>query len=200
MDLVSWILLLSIIMKYLIIGLGNIGDEYANTRHNIGFIIADALAGVGKATFKTERYADVARMKYRGKVLVVIKPSTYMNLSGKAVRYWMQAEKIPIENILIITDDIALPLGTLRMRKKGGDGGHNGLCSLIEYLNTQDFARLRIGIGDDFSRGYQVDYVLGKWTKSEEEVMIPKVGAAVEIVKSFIAIGVDRTMSLFNNK
>ena len=187
-------------MKFLIVGLGNIGDEYANTRHNIGFIIADALAGAGKATFKTERYADVARMKYRGKVLVVIKPSTLMNLSGKSVRYWMQAEKIPIENVLIVTDDIALPLGTLRMRKKGGDGGHNGLTSVIEYLNTPDFTRLRIGIGEDFSRGYQVDYVLGKWTKTEEEIMIPKVEAAVEIVKSFIAVGVDRTMNLYNKK
>ena len=187
-------------MKFLIVGLGNIGDEYANTRHNIGFIIADALAGAGKATFKTERYADVAKMKYRGKVLVVIKPSTYMNLSGKAVRYWMQSEKIPIENILIITDDIALPLGTLRMRIKGGDGGHNGLMSVIEYLTTPNFARLRIGIDDDFARGSQVDYVLGKWTNSEEKVMIPKIKAAVEIVKSFIAVGVDRTMNLFNKR
>ena len=187
-------------MKFLIVGLGNIGDEYANTRHNIGFIIADALAGAGKATFKTERYADTAKMKYRGKVLVVIKPSTYMNLSGKAVRYWMQSEKIPIENILIITDDIALPLGTLRMRIKGGDGGHNGLMSIIEYLNTPNFARLRVGIDEDFARGSQVDYVLGKWTKAEEEVMIPKIEAAVDIVKSFIAVGVDRTMNLFNKK
>ncbi len=187
-------------MKFLIVGLGNIGDEYANTRHNIGFIIADALAGAGKATFSTERYADVAKMKYRGKVLVVIKPSTFMNLSGKAVRYWMQAEKIPIENILIITDDIALPLGTLRMRKKGGDGGHNGLISVIEYLGTPNFTRLRIGIDDDFAKGYQVDYVLGKWTQSEEGLMIPKIESAVEIIKSFIAAGVDRTMSLYNKK
>jgi PTH1 family peptidyl-tRNA hydrolase len=123
-----------------------------------------------------------------------------MNLSGKAVRYWMQAEKIPLEKVLIVTDDIALPLGTLRMRKKGGDGGHNGLTSVIEYMQTELFARLRIGIGDDFARGYQVDYVLGKWTKSEEELMIPKVNDAVEIIKSFIAVGVDRTMNLFNNK
>lgn len=187
-------------MKYLIVGLGNIGDEYANTRHNIGFVIADALALSGEAAFKTERYADVAKMKFRGKVLVVIKPSTYMNLSGKSVRYWMQTEKIPLENVLIVTDDIALPLGTLRMRKKGGDGGHNGLTSVIETLQTPNFARLRIGIGDDFARGYQVDYVLGKWTKKEEEIMIPKVKSAVEIVKSYIAVGVDRTMNLFNNK
>lgn len=187
-------------MKYLITGLGNIGDEYANTRHNIGFIIADALAQEAEATFKSERYAAATKIRYRGKTLVVIKPSTYMNLSGKAVRYWMEKENISAERTLIITDDIALPLGTLRMRKKGGDGGHNGLENIIITLGTEAFPRLRVGIGNDFSRGYQSDYVLGKWTSEEEENMIPKVKTAIEMVKSFIVKGIDLTMTSYNNK
>lgn len=186
------------IMKYLICGLGNIGDEYANTRHNIGFIVADAMAQEAEAAFKSERYAAVTRIRYRGKTLVIIKPSTYMNLSGKAVRYWMETEKIPAGNILVITDDIALPTGTLRMRKKGGDGGHNGLESIITTLGTEEFARLRIGIGNDFARGYQSDYVLGKWTRDEEEVMIPRIKMAVEMVKSFVVRGIDQTMTDYN--
>ncbi len=185
-------------MKYLICGLGNIGDEYANTRHNIGFIVADAMAQEAEAAFKSERYAAVTRIRYRGKTLVIIKPSTYMNLSGKAVRYWMETEKIPAGNILVITDDIALPTGTLRMRKKGGDGGHNGLESIITTLGTEEFARLRIGIGNDFARGYQSDYVLGKWTRDEEEVMIPRIKMAVEMVKSFVVRGIDQTMTDYN--
>ncbi|MEA3480114.1 MAG: aminoacyl-tRNA hydrolase [Bacteroidota bacterium] len=187
-------------MKYLIAGLGNIGDEYRNTRHNIGFIIADALALEAKASFEPGRYADVSRIKYRGRTLVVIKPSTYMNLSGKAIRYWLKEENIPGERMLSVLDDIALPLGTLRVRRGGGDGGHNGLASLIEYLGTADFPRLRIGVGDDFARGYQSDYVLGKWTKTEEEIMIPQVNKAVEVVKSFVTVGLDRTMNTYNNK
>lgn len=187
-------------MKYLITGLGNIGDEYANTRHNIGFIIADALSQEAEAIFKSERYASVTRIKYRGKILVVIKPSTYMNLSGKAVRYWMEKENIPAERSLVITDDIALPIGTLRMRKKGGDGGHNGLENIIVTLGTEHFPRLRVGIGNEFSRGYQSDYVLGKWTRDEEEVMIPKIELAVEMIKSFLVRGIDQTMTDYNNK
>jgi PTH1 family peptidyl-tRNA hydrolase len=187
-------------MKYLITGLGNIGDEYANTRHNIGFIVADALANEAEATFKTERYAAVTRIRYRGKTLVVAKPSTFMNLSGKAVRYWMEKENIPAERCLIITDDIALPLGTLRMRKKGGAGGHNGLEHIIITLATEAFPRLRIGIGSEFARGYQSDYVLGKWTRDEEELMVPKVKTAVEMIKSFLVKGIDQTMTEYNNK
>ena len=187
-------------MKYLIAGLGNIGDEYANTRHNIGFIIADALAREAEASFKSERYAAMTKIKFRGKTLVVIKPSTYMNLSGKAVRYWMENENIPIERTLIIADDIALPLGTLRLRKKGGDGGHNGLEDIIVTMGSEAFPRLRIGIGNDFSKGHQVDYVLGKWTREEETILIPKIKTAVEMVKSFIVRGIDQTMTEYNNK
>lgn len=187
-------------MKYLIAGLGNIGQEYANTRHNIGFIVADALAMDGKVSFDTDRYADVARVRFKSRTLVVIKPSTFMNLSGKAIKYWLEKEKIPLENLLIVTDDLALPTGTLRLRAKGGDGGHNGLIHIIETLNTSDFARLRIGIGNDFAKGYQVDYVLSKWTKNEEEVMIPKINSAVEIIKSFATIGLSRTMNVYNKR
>ena len=187
-------------MKYLIAGLGNIGPEYANTRHNIGFIVADAVALEGKAVFEPGRLADVTKVKYKGRILVVIKPSTYMNLSGKAVKYWLDKENIPIENLLVITDDLALPTGVLRLRTKGGDGGHNGLMSIIELLGTTDFARLRMGIGNDFAQGMQVDYVLGKWTKAEEEIMIPKVKMAVEIVKNFVTIGAERTMNVYNTK
>ncbi|MEZ5199102.1 MAG: aminoacyl-tRNA hydrolase [Bacteroidales bacterium] len=187
-------------MKYLIAGLGNIGQEYANTRHNIGFLIADALVLDGESMFKTDRLADVARLKYRARNIVAIKPSTYMNLSGNAVRYWLNKENIPIENLLIVTDDLALPAGTLRMRAKGGDGGHNGLISIIEQLGTSAFSRLRVGIGDDFAKGYQVDYVLGQWTKTEEEIMMPKIKTAVEMIKSFVYIGGERTMNLYNKR
>jgi len=187
-------------VKYLIAGLGNIGLEYANTRHNIGFIVADALALEGKAVFDPGRLADVTKVKYKGRILVVIKPTTYMNLSGKAIKYWLNKENIPPENLLVIADDIALPTGVLRLRAKGGDGGHNGLISIIEHLDSTDFARLRVGIGNDFAQGTQVDYVLGKWTKTEEEIMIPKVKMAVEIVKNFVTIGVERTMNVYNTK
>lgn len=160
-------------MKFLIIGLGNIGDEYANTRHNIGFIIADAFALSIKSTFETGRYASVTRGSIKGRTFVVIKPSTYMNLSGKAVRYWMTKENILPENIFVIADDIALPLGAFRLREKGSDGGHNGLISIVEHLGTNEFPRLRVGIGNDFAKGYQVDYVLGRWTKEEEKILTP---------------------------
>jgi peptidyl-tRNA hydrolase, PTH1 family len=187
-------------MKYLIIGLGNIGDEYADTRHNIGFIVADALALSLKCSFSADRYASVAKGSLKGRQIVLIKPSTYMNLSGKAVRYWMQKEEISLENILVIVDDLALPLGSLRLRSKGSDGGHNGLISIIEILGTTDFARLRMGIGNDFAKGYQVEYVLGRWTKEEEKILIPEIDRAVEIIKSFALVGTERTMNFFNKK
>ena len=186
-------------MKYLIVGLGNIGDEYADTRHNIGFIVADALALSLKAGFSSDRHASVAKGKLKGRSITIIKPTTFMNLSGKAIRFWMNKEKIPPENILVIADDLALPLGTLRMRKRGSDGGHNGLISIIETLQTIDFSRLRVGIGNDFAKGYQVDYVLGRWTKEEEKVLIPRIETAVEMIQSFVLQGVDRAMNLFNS-
>jgi len=173
-------------MKYLIAGLGNIGDEYAYTRHNIGFTVLDALTRLPGVSFMSGRYADTARIKIKNKSLVLIKPSTYMNLSGKAIRYWLEKEKIPLENMLVVVDDIALPPGQLRLRLKGGDGGHNGLSSIIETLETEEFARLRFGIGNDFAKGYQTEYVLGKWTKAEEELLIPKIGEAIEMIKTFV--------------
>lgn len=187
-------------MKYLIVGLGNIGDEYADTRHNIGFIVADALAVALRGTFSVDRYASVARGTLKGRMLVVIKPSTYMNLSGKAVRYWMQKEVIPLENILVIVDDLALPLGALRLKTKGSDGGHNGLISIIETIGSMEFSRLRIGIGNDFAKGYQVDYVLGRWTADEQKILMPRIETTVELIKSFVLIGAERTMNFFNKK
>ncbi len=187
-------------MKYLIACLGNIGVEYTNTRHNIGFVVADALAGNLKGKFETERLASVARLKFKGRTLVVIKPTTYMNLSGKSVKYWMTKEKIAADKLLVILDDIALPLGTLRLKKQGGDAGHNGLTDIIDKLGSNVFPRLRVGVGNDFSRGYQVDYVLGEWSRSETDLLIPRVEKAVEIIKSFTTLGIDRTMNLFNNK
>ena len=187
-------------MKYLIACLGNIGAEYDNTRHNIGFKIADRLAKDLEGTFTTSRLAQVSEMKYKGKTLVVIKPMTYMNLSGKAVKYWLQQEKIPMENVLVVNDDIALPLGTLRLRKQGADGGHNGLTDIIEKLGTNVFCRLRFGLGDDFPRGRQIDFVLGQWKASEEPIVDEKVDVAVEIIKSFVTQGPDRTMNQFNKK
>jgi len=187
-------------MKYLIAGLGNIGDEYADTRHNIGFIAADALAFSFKTSFESGRYASVARSSIKGRTMVIIKPTTYMNLSGKAVRYWMNREKILPENILVIVDDLALPLGTLRLRAKGSDGGHNGLISIIEYLETTGFPRLRIGIGNEFAKGYQIDYVLSRWTAEEEKILLPRLETVVELIKSFALTGIERTMNLFNKK
>ena len=187
-------------LKYLIVGLGNIGEEYANTRHNIGFIALDALAKETGVTFHSDRYASISEFKYKGRTILLIKPSTYMNLSGKAVKYWMQKENIPIEKTLIIVDDVALPLGVLRIKSKGSDGGHNGLINIIEHLQSNEFSRLRIGIDNNFAKGFQVDYVLGKWTKAEEKTLIQKIPVVVEIVKSFVTIGIERTMNLFNNK
>lgn len=187
-------------MKYLIVGLGNIGDEYANTRHNIGFIILDALAQATSAKFSIGRHAFVAEAKVKNKELILLKPTTYMNLSGKAVKYWLDKEKIPLENLLVVTDDVDLDLGVLRLRSKGSGGSHNGLNHIIETLLMTDFARLRVGIGKDYARGFQVDYVLGRWTSKEEKILLPRIDVAVDIIKSFALAGVDRTMSEYNNK
>ena len=187
-------------MKYLIVGLGNIGAEYAETRHNIGFKVLDALAGASNALFTTGRYGDVTEVKHKGRTLVLLKPSTYMNLSGKAVRYWLDTEKIPRENLLVVSDDIALPFGTLRMRQKGSAGGHNGLKNIAELLGSEEFTRMRFGVGGDFPRGHQVDYVLGKWTPEEREALPERLKVFGEAVLSFAAIGVERTMNFFNKK
>ncbi len=191
--------------KFLIAGLGNIGEEYAFTRHNVGFLVADALAAYlqkdenkSASIFRTDRLAMVHEAKFKGKSLVIIKPTTYMNLSGKAINYWLQTEKIPVENLLVITDDLALPFGTLRLRKKGSDGGHNGLSDIIATLQSQEFARLRFGIGSEFSKGKQVDYVLGKWHEEEQKTLKERIDKSVQIAKSFIAIGIERTMTDFN--
>lgn len=195
--------------KFLIACLGNIGDEYAFTRHNIGFLIADAFAEsflkedekkLSPKLFSNDKLAMVHHAKFKGKPLVIIKPTTYMNLSGKAVNYWMQSEKISVENVLIVTDDLALPYGTLRMKKKGSDGGHNGLTDIIASFGTNEFPRLRFGIGSEFSKGRQVDYVLGKWNSDEQKVLSERIDLAIQMIKSFISIGIDRTMSDFNNK
>ncbi|MDR0969755.1 MAG: aminoacyl-tRNA hydrolase [Lentimicrobiaceae bacterium] len=187
-------------MKYLIACLGNIGAEYDNTRHNIGFMIADQMAKESEQQFTTNRLAQTTLIKHKGRSLIVIKPTTYMNLSGKAIQYWLKNENIPIENLLVVVDDIALPTATLRMKKKGSDAGHNGLIHIIETLETNEYARLRFGIGNNFSRGRQVDYVLGKFTPSEMVLVEPKIDVAIEMIKSFATIGIDRTMNLYNNK
>lgn len=187
-------------MKYLIVGLGNIGAEYAHTRHNIGFDVVDKLADEKAEKFTVDRLAAVAQIKYRGRTLILIKPTTYMNLSGKAVKYWMQAEKISFENVLIVTDDIALDPGTLRMRPKGSHGGHNGLENIIETLGTADFARLRFGIGNDYPKGRQADFVLSPWKASEKAMLEERINQAAEMVKSFATVGVASTMNQYNNK
>jgi PTH1 family peptidyl-tRNA hydrolase len=187
-------------MKFLIACLGNIGAEYLNTRHNIGFLIADKLVGSGEGSFTTNRYAQTSNIKHRGKTLVVIKPTTYMNLSGKAVQFWMQKENIPIENILVVSDDIALPTGQLRMKMKGSAAGHNGLENIIQTLQSNEFARLRFGIGNDFPRGRQVDFVLGEWSRQEAEIIGPRIDIAADMIKSYVSVGVQLTMTAFNNK
>ena len=187
-------------LKYLIAGLGNVGEEYANSRHNIGFLVLDALAERFGIEFKPGRHAFTSEYKFKGRTFVLIKSSTYVNLSGKAVNYWLQKEKIPVDNLLVIVDDIALPFGIMRMRSKGGDGGHKGLKDINEVLGTTDYARLRFGIGGDFPKGRQVDYVLGEWTKGENEALPAKIDQAIEMIKNFGTIGVNRTMSDFNNK
>lgn len=188
-------------------GLGNVGNEYANTRHNVGFQLLDALVDDyntanpdKKIGWEEGRHAFVSRMRYKGKQLFLIKPTTFMNLSGKAVNYWLQKEKIPQENLLVITDDIALPFGTLRMRAKGGAGGHNGLDHINQALGATSYTRLRFGVGDDFPKGAQVDYVLSDWKPEEKSQLAKRFDLAGDIIRSFCFVGVDRTMSEFNNK
>jgi PTH1 family peptidyl-tRNA hydrolase len=187
-------------MKYLIVGLGNIGPEYRNTRHNIGFKILDALAGASNFSFDSARYAFKGETKFKGRTLVCIKPTTYMNLSGKAVSYWMQMEKIKVENVLVITDDLALDFGTLRLKTKGSDGGHNGLKNIQLLLGSNVYPRLRFGVGSDFQRGRQVDYVLSDWSEEEELLLPERIEKSIEIIQSFVTIGSELTMSAFNNK
>ncbi|MFR9647267.1 MAG: aminoacyl-tRNA hydrolase [Rikenellaceae bacterium] len=187
-------------MKYLVVGLGNIGAEYANTRHNIGFKVLDALAGVSNTSFVSGRYGDVAELKYKGRAITMVKPSTYMNLSGKAVRYWMEQLKVPVENVLIISDDIALPFGTIRIRKKGSHGGHNGLRNIIELLGTEAFARIKFGVGGDFAMGHQVEYVLGEWGAEERDALGERCEMVGKAILSFATAGLELTMTGFNNK
>lgn len=187
-------------MKYLVAGLGNIGPNYEHTRHNIGFDVLDALAGASNIFFTEGRHAHVSELKFKGRTLVLIKPTTFMNLSGKAVNYWMQQNGIPAENILIITDDLALPFGKIRLRPAGSDGGHNGLKDIIAVLGHQNFARLRFGIGSEFAKGRQSDYVLGKWTAEESAALKPRIDLCTEMIKSFAFAGLQRTMSDFNNR
>lgn len=187
-------------MKYLIVGLGNIGNEYAHTRHNIGFDTLDAFAEASNVFFENKRYGAIATLRLKGHQLILLKPSTYMNLSGNAVRYWMQQENIPVEQILVVVDDLSLPFGTLRLKAKGSDAGHNGLKNIQELLSTQSYARLRFGIGNDFPKGMQVDYVLGKFSAEEEVVKKERIMVACDIIKSFCLSGIQITMNQFNNK
>lgn len=187
-------------MKYLIIGLGNKGAEYENTRHNIGFKVADKIAETLEVSFNTTNFGWMADGKYKGRRVLVLKPDTYMNLSGNAVRYWMQKENIPLENVLIITDDLVLPFGTLRMKAKGSDAGHNGLKNINEVLQTQNYARLRFGISADFSEGRQVDYVLGTWNEKETAALPERIEKFAKASLSFVFAGINNTMSSFNGK
>lgn len=187
-------------MKYLIVGLGNIGSEYAATRHNIGFRILDAYAEASNISFSTERYGDVAHCRLKNKQLVLLKPSTYMNLSGNAVRYWQQKENIALENILILVDDIALPFGAIRLKTSGSDAGHNGLKNIAQMLGTQAYARLRFGVGNDFARGCQIDYVLGNFTSDQEKELPERLKVAVEAMCEFVLAGAQSAMCKYNNK
>ena len=184
--------------KFLIVGLGNIGEEYAETRHNVGFKILDAFGSLEKTTFESARLGDVTTVKIKGRTLLCLKPSTYMNLSGKALKYWMDKEKIPLENVLVITDDINLPYGTLRLKTKGSDGGHNGLKDIQNVLQTIKYNRLRFGVGADFGNGRQVDYVLGKWNDIEREQLEERLYKVAELIRSFVLSGINITMNQFN--
>ncbi|WP_299894559.1 aminoacyl-tRNA hydrolase [uncultured Aquimarina sp.] len=186
--------------KFLVVGLGNIGPKYHNTRHNIGFKILDALAKEENLTFETEKLGDLTTYKYKGRTLLLLKPNTYMNLSGKAVRYWLTKEKIAIENLLVITDDINLPFGTIRLKAKGSAGGHNGLKDIEAQLNTSKYSRYRFGVGAEFSKGRQVDYVLGEWNSEEEAAMPERLDKSIALIKSFAGAGLANTMNTFNGK
>ncbi|GAA0874233.1 aminoacyl-tRNA hydrolase [Wandonia haliotis] len=187
-------------MKYLVVGLGNPGSKYENTRHNIGFKVLDAFAKEIGEPFYVEKHAEVARCKYKGRQIILVKPTTYMNLSGKAVNYWMQQENIPLDRVMVVTDDIALPFGKLRMKGKGSDGGHNGLKDIQAVLNTNLYARLRFGVGDAFFPGQQSDYVLGEWSKEESEKLEERIKTATEFIKGFCTVGIQLTMTNWNGK
>lgn len=187
-------------MKYLVAGLGNIGKEYDNTRHNVGFLILDALAGASNIVFEDRRYGFVSEYKYKGRTFILLRPTTYVNLSGRAVNYWLKKEDIPLSNLLVICDDLALPFGTVRLKSRGSDGGHNGLRNINEVLGTDGYARLRFGIGDNFHKGYQVDYVLGKWSREEEKELPFLVEESITVIRNFGTIGVDRAMNLCNTR
>ena len=187
-------------MKYLIVGLGNIGPEYHETRHNIGFRVVNALVEDAGVPFTEERYGAIARMRIKNCELIILKPNTFMNLSGNAVRYWLQKENIPVENLLVVVDDLALPFGTLRLKPKGSDAGHNGLKHIAATLGTQDYARLRFGIGNDFPRGGQIDFVLGHFTDEDLKTMDERVATACDIIKSFCLAGISITMNQYNKK
>ena len=184
--------------KFLVVGLGNIGEKYINTRHNIGFSILDQLAVEENFSFMEARLGAIANFRYKGKAVLCLKPSTYMNLSGKAVKYWMDHEKILLENVLVITDDINLPFGTLRLKGKGSDGGHNGLKDIQNTLQTTKYHRFRFGVGSDFSKGQQIDYVLGKWNNEEENALKERLEKSTELIRSFCFAGPKNTMNQFN--
>ena len=187
-------------MKFLIAGLGNIGEEYYNTRHNIGFRILDTFAKASDIKFKDKRYGLIAEYRHAGQLFVLLKPTTYVNRSGRAVNYWLKKAVVPVDNLLVIVDDTALPLGTLRIKSMGGDGGHNGLQNINQILGHQNYARLRFGIGSDYDFGSQVDYVLGKWRDEEEKVLQDKISICHNIIISFGIDGIEKTMNDFNNK
>lgn len=184
--------------KFLVVGLGNIGPEYEETRHNIGFKVLDAFAKTEKLIFESQKLGAVTSYKTKGRTILFLKPSTYMNLSGKAIRYWMEKEKIPLENLLVITDDINLPFGTIRVKTKGSDGGHNGLKDTQNILQTTKYNRFRFGVGADFGKGRQVDYVLGEWNESEKEKLAERLEKSCQLIKSFVLAGVSRTMNIYN--
>jgi PTH1 family peptidyl-tRNA hydrolase len=186
--------------KFLIVGLGNIGAEYVNTRHNIGFKVVDFLAKKEGTNFETVKLGALAQYKFKGRTFLLLKPNTFMNLSGKAVHYWMEKENIPLENVMIITDDLNLSFGKIRIRKKGSDGGHNGLKSIHAILNTTDYIRFRFGISDEFKKGKQIDYVLGEWDDSEKTALPERLELASEIIKSFGTAGIENTMTAYNGK
>ena len=187
-------------MNYLVVGLGNIGAEYANTRHNMGFMVLDAWAQASNISFVSGRYGSTATISFKGRKFFLLKPSTYMNLSGKAVRYWMNELKIPVENIIVISDDLNIPFGTLRLRKNGSAGGHNGLTNITELIGTQEYARIRVGIGNDFGKGQQVGFVLGELSKEEKEEMVDISKRVIDGVKAWATIGADRAMNTVNTK
>lgn len=191
---------IDLMKKFLIVGLGNIGADYVNTRHNIGFKVVDHLARKEGLSFQTAKLGDVAEYKIKGRTLVLLKPNTYMNLSGKAVHYWMEKEKIAKENILVITDDLNLPFGTIRIKSKGSDGGHNGLKNIQLVLNTSEYPRFRFGISDEFKKGKQVDYVLGEWNEEEKAKLTERLDVSAEIINSFALAGLNNTMNGFNGK